>query len=526
MPADPSGARTTRRSLILVTTLALALRAWPLHVPYLHPDQEFVPGMALHALASHSWRPDSLVYPSGLFMVLRTAYGAVATLGAGPEHLVHTWTSDPWPFLLVARVWSCLMGVIAVALTGLLGTHLLGRPWGAVAALLLAVSPVHVRESHWGALDVPAGALLLASLAALARSRIVRGRGWSIAAGAFAGAAMAFRWQAGTALLALPLVELTDGRRSMHARIGRLAVGGLAALGTFALLSPYALLDPAQMWHDLGVQAFVSFLQAGPPSLPIATMLALGMGVPACGLALIGLVAALRARPSAVAVAALVTIPLLASMLFAERIFIRYTVPLLPFVALGAAAGVAAIQRQLAGGTAIAIGVGLVAIAIVDPLARSVATVRLLAREDTRHLAGRWLVEHAPAGTTLLVPGPAWYSNPVLPPGRFRLSSYAWDGSTFNPAEPGARFLITTQHPGLPSQGTVPPTIAAWLEHHARPVAQFRALVPGGTPGLFEPPDANFLPLRGFTDAVRPGPDIVVWQLPEPPQDGTSGMGR
>jgi hypothetical protein len=522
LPDDRARPRTASWPLVLVTLLALALRAWPLHVPYINADQEFIPGMAVRAMAARSWRPESLVYPSGLFTVLRTAYG-IAALGWPQGELVRAWSADTWPFVLVARGWSFLMGTVAVALTGVLGTSLLGPPWGTVAALLLAVSPVHVRESHWGSLDVPAAAFLVASLCALVRARRVETAGWGIAAGALAGSAMAFRWQSGTALLALPLVELTDDRRSMPARVGCLAADLLAAFAMFALLSPYAVLEPARVWRDLRVQGFVSFTAGGTPSLPVPEMLVLGLGLPACGIAVVGLAELLRLRPGTVAVGTLVVVPQLASMLVAERIFIRYTVPLLPFVALCAAAGVAAVHRRLPQRIATPIGVGLIVLLALDPLSRSVASIRLLGREDTRQLAGRWLLEHAPAGVTVLVPGVAWYSNPVLPAGRYQLRGYERDGSGFDPTKPGAAFLITAEHPGLPSQGVVPPAIAAWAERHARRVAEFRALAPGGTPGTFDPPDANYLPLRGFADALRPGPDVVIWRLPEPAEGDSPG---
>ncbi len=57
---DAGQPRAARWALCCVTLFALALRAWPLHVPYLHPDQEFIPGMAVRALAAGSWEPESL----------------------------------------------------------------------------------------------------------------------------------------------------------------------------------------------------------------------------------------------------------------------------------------------------------------------------------------------------------------------------------------------------------------------------------------------------------------------------------
>src|SRR5205807_9777313 len=50
------------------------------------------------------------------------------------------------------------------------------------------------------------------------------------------------------------------------------------------------------------------------------------------------------------------------------------------------------------------------------PAMRSAQYDRLLARDDTRSLAGRWISRHAPFGTPLTLPNVAPYPNPILPP--------------------------------------------------------------------------------------------------------------
>src|SRR5690349_15064749 len=60
-------------TLAWIALLALALRAWPLHVFYLNPDHLFVPDTAMRAVADDDWRPQVLIYPSGEFEVLRAA---------------------------------------------------------------------------------------------------------------------------------------------------------------------------------------------------------------------------------------------------------------------------------------------------------------------------------------------------------------------------------------------------------------------------------------------------------------------
>src|SRR5262249_37779727 len=46
---------------------------------------------------------------------------------------------------------------------------------------------------------------------------------------------------------------------------------------------------------------------------------------------------------------------------------------------------------------------------------------RFLSLDDTRSIAGRWLAEHAAPDAVVLIPGPAGYVNPVLPPNGLEL---------------------------------------------------------------------------------------------------------
>ena len=81
-PAPDASARRVRRSqLLAIALLALALRAYPLHVFYIHPDQEWIPIMAMRSLVAGDWRPEMLVYPTGLMYTLRVCYTAAYAVG-------------------------------------------------------------------------------------------------------------------------------------------------------------------------------------------------------------------------------------------------------------------------------------------------------------------------------------------------------------------------------------------------------------------------------------------------------------
>src|SRR5262249_39746425 len=57
--------RVPRLLFVAALVVGAALRVSALRAPYIHPDQEAVPLQALSTLASDTWRPPDLVYPSG-----------------------------------------------------------------------------------------------------------------------------------------------------------------------------------------------------------------------------------------------------------------------------------------------------------------------------------------------------------------------------------------------------------------------------------------------------------------------------
>src|SRR5439155_1724990 len=168
-----------RRDLLAAVTLvALVLRAYPLHVFYLHPDQEQVPRAAMQMLLAADWRPSHLGNPTGLVYTLRlaytVAYRAGRAFGAFQDKvdLLAAFVERPFPFYLLSRAWSCLTGVVTVVLTACLGAQLFGGAAGLLSGLFAAVSFLHVRESHYTWFDAPAVACATgAFLAAMAYRR-------------------------------------------------------------------------------------------------------------------------------------------------------------------------------------------------------------------------------------------------------------------------------------------------------------------------------------------------------------------
>lgn len=556
----PAGTRARRPPMVraawvAILVLAVALRAYPLHVLYLHPDQELQPGLALDSLVRESWRPASLVYPTGFFTLLRLTCGAIYLLGLGAgwwvDRVDFAGTAIESPFLLYVppRALACLFGVATVWLTGALAATLFGPRAGLAAAALLAVAPLAVRESHHGSLDAAATAMFTATLLAAARYRRDGDARTLVLAGAAAGATLAFRYQLAAVVLAVPLAEWLRAERAAGGT-RRLAAAALAAGASFTVLNLFPLLDPWAAWADMQPTLKLAYDWWGPRSLPIAYGLQLASGTLACLLGAMGIVLALRSSPRSGVLPLVVAAGVL--------------VPLCPLIAVFAAGAVATVTARLRVGPTLA-AVTLVALAAAGPAGRSLAMVRLLGREDTRVAAGRWLVTHTPSDAVLVLPGDgAFYENPALPVtswrvvervltpdvrkalaarGRPRLAGPVKVGALQALPRPGSgpgrkvyerwrnqgATIVMAMHPWLAHWVPGDPVSLAFIQHHAALLAQFTGTDDRATPApVFDPLDANYVPLANFAGVRAPGPNITIRKFGPlaPAPEAGRGMGE
>jgi hypothetical protein len=187
-----------------------------------------------------------------------------------------------------------------------------------------------------------------------------------------------------------------------------LVIAGLAGLAGYLLGTPYTLLDTRRFLEDFGTQyRYGESRWLGQPLEPVPllylTSLLQGFGLIPCLLALAG--AALAWRSNRKALVLLLSFPAiyLAFLMPKALFFPRFTIPLLPALALLASYG----ALELAGripcrwrrpGLAL-----LLAAALAQPLANDLLHNRLLLQADTRILANEWVQANLPAGSRVKV---------------------------------------------------------------------------------------------------------------------------
>ncbi len=573
-----------RERLVLGAILAVAVgvRAVGLDfgTPLLHcrPDERTILNLVLR-FGSGDLNPHFFNYGSLWLYVLAVAYGVYFALGraagwfASPRDLLRLYDFDPTSLLLIARGLSVAMGSATVLLAAHAGRVLLGRTEGLIAGALLSLTYLHARDSHFGTTDVPMTAFLTASLVFLARALRSGALRELALAGLCAGLAASIKY-AGVRMFVPAAWTLACRRREEGVGVGldrrALAFAGLFALG-FVGGTPFALLDAPRFLAD--VLAESRHLAEGhhvelPPGIVQHARVSLlyGMGAPLLASAVLGSIALALRRPREAGL--LLAFPLAYFALLApgRTVFVRYAVPLLPFLCVAAAFGLAELARALAARTwprSTRAWCALLCAAVLAPGALRIAQFDALLRErDNRLVVQHWIEANLAPGSTLhqgvpgeLFNGPQWARIDLFPTpdmlerdlaalvasGRaerrmrvlieeLRASGrpgFVEVGFEPEPArfvsllrEPAAapRYVLIARHPVR----RLPPPAAALLAVLERDYTLLRSfeVVPlEEGEGIYDEQDAFFLPFAGFAGVERPGPSYWLYERRTDPGD-------
>ena len=439
-----SRAQWTRVLLFGVVLVAAATRfaglGWgvpdALHRYSYHPDEFFVVYPSV-TIAGGDWNPHFFNYGTLYIYLAAVAAKALTLFGFSPFA-----TDSLGPLHLVARSVTALLGIGAVWLTYLIGREMSGRAAGLIAAALLTICPLHLVNSHYATVDVPATFFVV--LAAWASVRLMRRDQdrWYALAGLAVGLAAATKYTMAAAVifpvaahLLAPAGSPADAFR--HARL--LLALALIPAG-FLIGCPYALqlsggiqLRPEflrgalfELRHIRQGGTF-AFVESGSGWAYHALHgLPAGLGYPLLALALVAVVCAIvRPRPAS-AVLVIWTLAYFLLIGFARERFIRYLVPLTPFLMLligdlMARAREAPARRWPVAATALLLVGGLTAVYDGGQLARLVGP-------DPRDLAAPYAIGVTRPGGSVAVPDLPWYfTAPITPYDGGQLSRSAFE---------------------------------------------------------------------------------------------------
>lgn len=484
--------------------VAAALAFWSIDfgLPFLfRPDEDVLVGRSVRMAADGSLDPLFQNWPPLVFYIVASAEAVVAAFGGGT--LQGAVGADPSAAYLTGRVVSALATVAMVGFTYLAGRQAYGRSAGVIAALIVAVAPLAVRQAHFATTDAVQAALVAAALCAGLRAT---GRRGFVVAGALCGLAAAAKYSGGVALVAVLVLALRgeDGRRNAIQAVAGAAVA-------FAVPGSVMILHPRDYLGGLAFLGGNAFAVARP--VPIGLIyhptisLPFGIGLGAYALALAGIAVAAWRRDRADTALLVYVAVFLALNALSREVFFRYMLPLLP--ALAVLAGGA---PRVLGARAPWLGPAAAALLVLPSAYASIQTDRLLGMTDTRRQAAEWMDANLPAGAAVKEPyyGGPYYDQGVVDDNRRWVDDPLAAG--FRQGRYTTRYRISSADPDVTLAASGPPVQAPLP---ARPGAAatfrpYRGEPPTGA--VYDTLDSFYLPIWGFGSIERPGPAIAVYR--------------
>jgi len=452
--------------------------------------------------------------------------------------------SDPASGYLWVRILDALLGSLTVLLVFEFGRRAYGWLAGFFGAAALSVAFLHVRDSHFGTLDIP---LTLACTAALYIAyRTIRSHGLRplLLNGVSLGVAASLKYNGALVFAAIAAAQTLRARteRSRGTRLlARLALIAAVGVATLALTSPFLALDPGMTQHGVGY-IFAHLGTATAPAIGwVQLSLALWYGIDPVLvlLAVVGVGYAAWRHQSADLIILTFLLVHFALIGAGRSVFFRYADPMIPPLLLLGGRALAGLVEMTARGRArrLALAVAFVLIAVA-PLVHDVGYDLLIQQTDTRTLAFDWLAQHVPAGSRAAVPymaGPA-HDQAMIDSGEHSHGATDPYVASFLDSRLETQYTIrelTRQDLQLTSlesfraEGIVyivvgyetPGTgcltdspLERTLRAQGRPLASF-APTSGCSDSVFDPIDTYYVPLAGYSGWVRPGPYIRIYRL-------------
>ena len=424
--------RQSMLTLAAVLGVAALLRFWGLDSGLPHAvaaDEASIVNGAVRMMRVGTLDPaGSFEYPT-LFVYAQMAVACLRFLvGAVTGEWMSLAGARLYDFYLPGRAFTAALGTATVFIT-----YQIGLRWGAryalLAAGLLAVVPLHVRESHYAIPAVPltffVALTFLLSLSAHERP----GTRAFVRAGAAAGLAAATDY-AGVLAVLLPLsaVWMTRGAAPRHV-MALAAVG--ASVAAFIVGAPYTLLDLPGFLNGFARVAAAPYAidpAAAPAWRENVRQIQGALHWPAMALLVAGAVlAAVRAArgPGRVRWMLAIVFPAVYFWMAARypTVVGRGLLAIVPFlcilVAVAVVSGVSLLRRfeiPRAVRTAL-IAAGTVA-ALLPPALDAIAVDRTMSREGTTELAYAWILDNVPEGSSVVVE-----SGRMQLPGRFKVTT-------------------------------------------------------------------------------------------------------
>ncbi len=245
-----------RLILACILIIAAGLRIWNITwgLPGLY--DEAIPlryAMKLWTISSPHVDYTFFVYPALTYYVhfvaqyIHFLVGYLAGTYAGLRQFQDAFGTDPSSFAVVSRLVSVLFDLGSVLMANVLGNRFAGRRTGLLAAGLVAINFLHVKEAHLINVDTPLTFFALLSVYICYRLYLEGSRRWYLLGGLAIGLATATKYNAAVLLIVLAVGHGLRAESFSKAARGLLSSNLLWSVGTaaavFVVLNPLILVN-------------------------------------------------------------------------------------------------------------------------------------------------------------------------------------------------------------------------------------------------------------------------------------------
>jgi hypothetical protein len=567
-----SNSTAHRLALLAVLCVAAFVRfrgiGFGLPNPDCRPDEAHLIRTALR-FSSGDLNPHVFNYPTLYMYVLFFSYGFYYLLGilsgrySSRLDFLTEYALDPSNIYLIDRAISATLGIATVWIVYRICARSLDRRTGLVAAFFLALTHLHVRDSHFGVTDVPLAFLIMCSVLFLSKIHAHPTRTNYLLAGIFAGLAMSTKYSGLFLVVPLLLCHVSLVRPCHVSVLGslidrRILIFVLGMVFVFLAGTPFALIDYRTFLS--GVLFEARHLASGDRLdlgrgwwYHLRFTLWHGLGWSMLVASLVGWFTLARRNPRTALV--LWSFPMVYYAVAGKglTVFLRYMIPVVPFLCISAAVSVIDLADLMARGRSIFMKNGatlVLAGLIVLPSAQNVSrSDSLLNRPDSRLLAANWAQAHLEGHGSVYQTG-GW-ERLQLPETRESLKRSAeptsgaigemkaemdriradhqeanqiraYEEWTYDPQSrkfafgdeirhDRPRYIITASSP-LSTRNEIPAGIGSLLKEYYRLAKSFHVTGLDREDNFFDQQDAFYLPFAGFHDVQGPGPNIDIYE--------------
>lgn len=521
--------------LFLCLALGAILRWWGIAfgLPHFwHPDETHYVYKALVMLKSvdpnphYFQNPPLITYLFGAALAAQYLLGRIMGTFASPADFSHLWLADPTSMYVICRVLASFFGIGTCLVLYFVAKRLFDGRTGLVACALLSTAFLHVRDSHYAVNDVAATFFLLSAFHFSGQIFVNGGKLRSyLLAGAAAGISVATKYNAGIIIVPLLLAPVLSGglRKIPWWRLMALLI---SCAFCFVLFCPWIILDSTAFRDGFISQAALANApwMGGLDENPywqFLTTLTWGYGLIPLLMALLS-VFALRAQRAKLIFVASFPLVYFAVMGLNRMFFVRLTLPVFPFLALLSACGIIYVAGLVKHEHSHRVVCALTAVAVLQGLVFSMRSDYLIAHEDTRFIARRWIEKNvAPAsGIVIEAFGPNLQDFPKAK--QFINALRVWPAQKSLPEiggdfdhlrKSGFDYIVTSSF--VRDRAFVAPQQLERIDYYQRLDAQGSELA-RISPAASKPPfnlDEVYSPFWNLFNVDSAGPEIRIYKL-------------